>query len=471
LVWVVDDSPLDLDRASAALAQKCEVRLFPDGSSMLEHLAAGQGPDVLVLDWVMPGVSGIEVVRFLRSDARFSMLPALLLTSRNDPEQIVEGLDAGANDYLAKPYGDAELRARVDALIRTATLLDRAQRAEESVRALLAYAPDALLVIDAQGAVTYANEEAERAFGGGAKLAGRRLADVLPDVALRNISIGPGAPLLPLPDVRHGESVYSPTLRVLPTDTAARTTIALRDVTERRRMEARRLDFYSVMAHDLRSPLNAMLLRVDLLLKGRRGTLSAEVVRDLQRFEGSIRSMMKMIKDFLDLARMEGADYKIDRDPVDLGALVSSIVDEVRPVVEANRIALEWAPPNGALPVMGDRHRLAQVLTNLLGNAIKFTPLGGRIDVAVHAAEGRYEVTVADTGAGIASDALPTLFDRFTRAPGTAAVTPGWGLGLMIVREIVEAHGGNVGVRSELGRGSTFWFTLPCAPPREEVTA
>jgi signal transduction histidine kinase len=474
LVWVVDDSPLDLHRAERALGGTCDVRTFSDGSAVLEHLAHQSPPDVLVLDWVMPAVSGIEVVRFLRSDdGRLPAVPVLLLTAQHDTGQIVEGLDAGANDYLAKPYADEELRARVQSLHRTALLLERATKAEETVRTLLANAPDALLVVDAQGKITYVNAEAQRAFGDAAPaLVGTTIEQFLPDFAYRNISIGPGASLLPLPDVHFGQRIYSPSVRILPTDTAARTTVALRDVTERRRIERRRLDFYSVMAHDLRSPLNAMLIRADLLQKGRRGTLSAEVLAELRKFEASIRAMMKMIKDFLDLARMEGAGYKIDREPLDLPALVSGIVDEVRPVVEASGLTLGWAPPTDrSMQLVGDRHRLGQVVTNLLGNAIKFTPPGGRIDVAVRELEELYEVSVTDTGRGIAPEAVPTLFERFTRA-GAAPSGPGWGLGLMIVREIVEAHGGRVGVRSEVGKGSSFWFTLPrhAAEPARALT-
>jgi signal transduction histidine kinase len=468
LVWVVDDSPLDLHHAEKALGQMASVRTFADGSAVLEFLAHQSPPDVLVLDWVMPGVSGIEVVRFLRTQTeRLPAIPVLLLTAQQDTGQIVEGLEAGANDYLAKPYADPELRARVGSLFRTTLLLERAAKAEETVRTLLANAPDALLVVDAQGRLIYANAEAQRTFGELPEaLVGKPIEQVLPDLAYRNISIGNGASLLPLPDVRVGDRIFSPSIRVLPTDTAARTTIALRDVTERRRVERRRLDFYSVMAHDLRSPLNAMLIRADLLQKGRRGTLSGEVVAELRKFEASIRAMMKMIKDFLDLARMEGAGYKIDREPLDLPALVSGIVEEVRPVVEASGLVLEWSPPEDrAMKLVGDRHRLGQVVTNLLGNAIKFTPAGGRIEVAMRDLDDTFEVTVTDSGRGIAPDAVPTLFERFTRAEAAAQGSPGWGLGLMIVREIVEAHGGRVGVRSELGKGSAFWFTLPRADP------
>jgi two-component system phosphate regulon sensor histidine kinase PhoR len=462
LVWVVDDSPLDLEHARAAIGDVCETRAFTDGSSVLEQLATARPPppDVLVLDWVMPGISGIEVVRFMRSEGKLPQIPVLLLTARGEPQQIVEGLSAGANDYLAKPYHDEELRARVAALIRTSQLLDRALRAEESVRVLVANAPIALLVVDAQGIITFANEEAALLFeADAAKLAGTAVDALVPDLAYRNISLGGGTGLMPLPDVTVRGRVLSPSVRALPTDSAASTTVAFRDVTERRQAEARRIDFYSVMAHDLRSPLNAMLMRIDALLSGRRGPLPAEAVSDLRKLKDSSRRMAKMIKDFLDLARMEGVGYKVGRELVDFAALVSRIVEELRPVAAASGLSLEWRPPTSEAPVVGDPDRLAQVMSNLVGNAIKFTPAGGSISVEVEVLRDAVRTTVSDTGTGIDPDLLPALFNRFTQG-STDKRAAGWGLGLMIVREIVEAHGGRLDVRSEVGKGSAFSFRL-----------
>jgi signal transduction histidine kinase len=474
LVWVVDDSATDAARAAQALSPTCDVRVFADGSIALEQLATSSPPEAMVLDWVMPGVSGIEVVHFMRSSGGpLSRVPVLLLTVRHEPEQIAEGLAAGANDFLSKPYHEQELHSRVAALVRTAQLVERVHRAEENVRTLLLHAPDALVVIEAQAQITFANEAAGQLFHRAPEaLIGESLDVLLPELPIRNISIGPGADLLPLPDVTYEGRILSPAVRVLPSDTSGSTTIALRDVTDRRHAEARRLDFYSVMAHDLRSPLNAMLMRTDLLLRNRRGPLPPEAVADLQKFQASIRAMVKMIKDFLDLASMEGAGYKIDREDVDVSSLVAKILDDLRPLSEANGIALAWQHEGADAVVPGDPHRLSQVLSNLVGNAIKFTPAGGRIDVRVRATDRNVVVTVEDTGAGIAPEHLESIFERFIRAP-TATTTrrAGWGLGLMIVREIVEAHGGRVGVRSQLGKGSQFWFRLPRLEQRPKAAA
>ena len=460
-VWIVDDSALDAERARRVLEPDHTVEVFGDGSALLEHLGSHAPPDLLVLDWLMPGVSGIEVCRFLRGGAaaHYPETAILLLTMQTQTEQIVEGLAAGANDYLVKPYADPELRARVDALLRSKKLLERAQNAEASVLALLEHAPDPLVGVDRQYQITYANGEAQRALGrDAAALLGRPLSEALPKLPLDQLADAVVL-LRPLPDIEIGDQLFSPTVRALPSDAHSGLTISLRNVTARRQKESRRLDFYSIIAHDLRSPLGAMLMRAEILLRGGRGPLSPEQATELRKMESNIRSLVALINDFLDFARMEEAGHKMELARVDLAALAIEIVEDFKPLVESTQQRIEVDARPGQVVVLGDRRRLQQVVTNLIANAIKFTPAGGNITVRARLKDHRCEVTVEDDGAGIAPDVLPTLFQRYSRGPATGKDV-GTGLGLLIVREIVEAHGGDVGVESALGQGSRFWFRL-----------
>ncbi len=461
-VWVVDDSPLDARQAELALRDWCSVQIFSDGSAVLEHFSAHPAPDVLVLDWVMPGVTGIEVVQFLRSDkSPMADVPVLLLTARGEAQQIVEGLSAGANDYLAKPYAPEELRARAQALVRSARLTQRAVAAERATRELLASAPDALLAIDATGLISFANEEAGRVFRMPCEtLSGQSIERLVPSIALGALRRLEGQSRPPLPDVTIYDRIYAPSIRSAAALPDSNAIIAFRDVTDRRQQDRRRLDFYSIIAHDLRSPLTGMLLRTDRLLSVKRGPLSSDATNDLQKFMANIQSMVGLINGFLDLARLEDPSSTVDAIDLDLADVVANTVDDLRPLVEAGKLSLEWCAPETDIKVLGDKVRLGQVLANLIGNAIKYTPPGGKIVVETKLLENLVRTTVSDTGPGIPREAVPGLFLRFTRVPATAGKT-GTGLGLMIVREIVEAHGGGVGVETELGKGSTFWFTLP----------
>jgi signal transduction histidine kinase len=462
-IWIVDDSPLDAERARRVLSGSFDVQVFQDGSAALECLGSQPAPDVMVLDWIMPGVTGVEVCRFLRSGAYGnSPLGIILLTSHRAVEQIVEGLSAGANDYLSKPFEDEELKARVMSQIRARELFERATEAEDLNRRLLESAPDAMIAIDENDVLAFANPEACKVFGKTAEvLVGLPLATLMP--VLPALLSSPSQALYrTLPDVEIGSRLYSPTVRSL--TTRADVIISLRDVTERRQNDARRLDFYSIIAHDLRSPLSAMSLRTDLILTGKHGVLAPQLVDDLHKLKGSIHSLVSMINDFLEIARFEGAPVKVAREAVDVPALIDATVEGLLPLLESG--SLEWVrrATEGSqyCKVAGDPRRLSQVFANLLGNAIKFTPPRGTITTSVRYAAGWVEISIEDTGPGVPSPSLPTLFDRYTRLASHEAVA-GSGLGLMIVREVVEAHGGSVGVNSAVGVGSQFWVKLPSA--------
>jgi two-component system phosphate regulon sensor histidine kinase PhoR len=463
-VWVVDDSALDARNAEAILADRFAVEIFTDGSAVLERILAAP-PDALVLDWVMPGISGIEVVQFLRSEgSSLQQLPVLLLTSQDQPEQIAHGLSAGANDYLSKPYAAQELGARVDSLLRSSRLSERLLATERTISAFLANAPDAVIGVDADGVIVYANAEAHRALPDEMVL-GRRLSMILPGLRLVDAVRSPGDSLLPLPDVVAGGRTFSVSARVLASDPERKTTILLRDVTERRRADDGRLNFHSIIAHDLRSPLQAMIARAALLAEGSRGPLPAEAVLELRKLEGSMRGMAGIIEDFLQLAPAAGTTEKRSAVEMDLSLVIERAVEELLPSAQAGELSLAWARPAQPVVVLGDEARLAQVVSNLVGNAIKFTPPGGRITARVTELDGWVETEVIDTGTGVRPNRISNLFERITPDPAEAT-TNGAGLGLAIVKEIVESHHGRVGVRETPGGGSTFWFQLPSAASR-----
>jgi signal transduction histidine kinase len=456
-VWVVDDSPLDAERARDSLCRDYRVEIFNDGAAVLERIAEGRRPDVLVLDWVMPGVSGLDVCRFLRATlgGLGDEMKVLLLTSHNETSQIVEGLGAGADDYLAKPYAPEELHARVAVLMRSQELVRRVAKAEQTIRNMIDGSPDPLIAMDPAGTLTYANLAACAALERTAQeLIGEPVEQIVPGLRTEPDEQGH------LPDVSIRDQIYAPSVRPLPFDETSKT-ISLRNVTEHRRLEARRLDFYSMVAHDLRSPLTSILMRAELMLAGKRGTLPDASSQDLRKIESNVRSLVSLINDFLDLARFEGTGFKLERVEVDLVGLIDEAVDQFRPLADNRQLRVQVIRPIAPMLTCGDRQRLMQVISNLIANAVKFTPPGGDVAIRFAYERGMVKVNVADTGPGIPEEAIPALFQRYARVGRAAKQVEGTGLGLMIVREIVEAHGGTVGVESEEGAGSVFWFRLP----------
>jgi signal transduction histidine kinase/HAMP domain-containing protein len=237
--------------------------------------------------------------------------------------------------------------------------------------------------------------------------------------------------------------------------------LVVRDITGEREAERAKQDFFALVSHELRTPLTAILGYVELLLSDDAAAFPADHARHLQVVERNARRLVRLVGDLLFAAQVEAAPLLLEPGEVDLVALVRDAVELARCPAEDSDILLETEIEPVGLCV-GDRDRLAQVLDNLLRNALKFTPPGGQVVVRLAAEDGRARIEVADTGVGISVEDLPHLFDRFYRARNaTSASVPGLGLGLTIVRTIVEGHGGSVAVRSHPGERTTFTILLP----------
>jgi signal transduction histidine kinase len=217
--------------------------------------------------------------------------------------------------------------------------------------------------------------------------------------------------------------------------------------------------FLATLSHELRTPLNAVYGWARMLRDPR---LPAEMLpRGLEAIERNARAQMQLIEDLLDVSRITTGKLRLEVRPVDVGAVIEAALDSVRPAAEARGVRLTTLIDPRATPIMGDPDRLQQVAWNLLVNAVKFTPRGGRVEVTLRRVNSHVEMVVADTGAGIDPALLPHLFERFRQGDRAHG---GLGIGLALVRSLVELHGGTVTAASEgAGRGATFTVKLPLA--------
>ncbi|XYJ10113.1 MHYT domain-containing protein [Telluria sp. B2] len=236
------------------------------------------------------------------------------------------------------------------------------------------------------------------------------------------------------------------------------------------RVEAERInqlkdEFLSTVSHELRTPLNAILGWSQLLAQ--KGPVGEEMLsKGLQTIERNARAQVQLIDDLLDMSRILSGKVRLDLQPVQPGDFVGAVVESLRPTALARRIRLDADLDPEAGPVLADADRMQQVMWNLVSNAIKFTQPGGEVQVSLRREGEQVAVRVRDTGAGIRSDFLPYVFDRFRQADtSTTRQHGGLGLGLSIVRQLVELHGGSVGVDSAgEGQGATFTVHLPLQP-------
>jgi signal transduction histidine kinase len=225
-----------------------------------------------------------------------------------------------------------------------------------------------------------------------------------------------------------------------------------------------RRDLVAVVAHDLKNPLNAVAMAAALLSRGATAGADGERAR---RQAGIIARasdrMNRLIHDLLDVSAIDAGRLELQKRAIPVGALVAEAVETMMPAAQEKRLTLERAllPEVESLSLAGDRDRLLQVFSNLLGNAVKFTEPGGRVTISAHRVDGAVRFAITDSGPGIADEHLPHVFDRYWRVRGRTR--EGTGLGLWIVKGLVEAHGGHVMVDTTVGVGSTFSFTIPLA--------
>jgi PAS domain S-box-containing protein len=220
-------------------------------------------------------------------------------------------------------------------------------------------------------------------------------------------------------------------------------------------------EFLATLSHELRTPLNAVLGWTNILQRG--NIPSEELKQGLETIERNARIQAQIIEDLLDMSRIISGKVRLEVQQTDLSAVLNESIETFRVAAEAKSVRLQAVMDPFAGPIFGDPNRLRQVFWNILHNAIKFTPKGGKVQVRLQRVASHVEVHVSDTGEGIASDFLPYIFDRFQR--GDASTTRrhgGLGLGLAIVKQLVELHGGNVRVKSDgIGKGAVFTVHLP----------
>ena len=538
VVWIVEDSPTQAELARRVLSPWHEVEVLPDATAALCRLD-GALPDVLVLDWHLPGMTGLELCQALRRTLDEATLPVLMMTGHAREHEVVEALEAGANDYVTKPYNPAELRARVDTLARLKRLHARA-RADQRRQRLLAEAgarmnasldfSETLATLLRLAVPELATLAAVELFGHGATQDARQLlAHADPEVeahlralprlpalaadhpiaaalpgrrarlvhghrqVIEGLALGPAhrealeglglrsAILVPLAarDQALGLLVFASSGQrytgedlALAEELGRRAALSLDNARlfeaaqhERARAEdANRAkdEFLAMVSLELRTPLNAILGWIQMLQLG--ALPSEKRDRALTIVERNAQNQLALIEDLLDVSRIISGKLRLAVQEVDPAKIVESALDAIRPAAEAKDIRL--APSiaaTGSIPV--DPDRLLQVASNLLTNAVKFTEPGGRVEVRLGREERAVVLSVCDTGRGISADLLPHVFERFWQADGgQARAQGGLGLGLAIVRHIVELHGGTIEAFSEgEGRGARFTVRLPVA--------
>ena len=363
-VLVADDNADLREYVRRLLAEQYEVEAVADGEAALQA-ARRQKPDIVVSDVMMPGMDGLALLQALRADPALATVPVVLLSARAGEEATLEGLQRGADDYLAKPFSARELLVRVGALLHAAAAR---REAEEKLR------------------------EADRAKD----------------------------------------------------------------------------EFLATLAHELRNPLAPLHAGLELMKRaGADEHMRTEAGAVMER---QMAHMVRLIDDLLDVSRITHGRLELKLTRVDLGQAARQAVESTHATIEAAGHTLSFHYPATPLTVQADLTRLVQVISNLLNNAARYTPAGGRIELALAREDSNAVIRVRDTGIGIAANMLNRIFDMFERGErGKDLPAGGLGIGLSLAKRLAELHGGTIEARSPgHDQGSEFIVRLPLAPDVRE---
>ncbi len=369
---------------------------------------------------------------------------------------------------LAAEYNRMAERIRQLRLSDKGKLIVARQTTEAAIDSLY----DPVIVTDADGCVTKLNPAAEEIFGSEKENAGKHVGEVARDDRIagavaealhsqRAVAGEGSSSVLPL-SVAGSERAFR--LRTTPMRDNENHLLGavtlLEDITHLREIDRLKSEFIATASHELRTPLTSVQMGVHLLLEGAAGELNDKQTEVLGACREDCERLDKLMRDLLDLSKIEAGESQPDLQPIKARELIMDEAETLRPQVEAKGVSFAVDIPVDLPRIMADRSEIERVVANLVVNAIRYTRQG---EIRINAElRGPYvAVSVSDTGDGIPSEYLPHIFDKFVQVPGAA--TGGAGLGLAISRLIVEAHGGQISVQSEVGHGSTFTFTLPVA--------
>jgi PAS domain S-box-containing protein len=500
-ILMVDDHPSNL-LALEAILEPLGQRLVKasSGPEALRHLLK-EDFAVILLDVQMPEMSGFETARLIRQRQRSRYTPIIFLTAHSREESdLLHGYEHGAVDYVVKPFNPDVLRWKVEVFVTLYLQQQRLTRQEtelwELERQVLAWQSEKRFrtLVDAlplfvwamllDGAITYTNR------------CWLEYAGLTPEEGRSWEAIDQ---VLHPDDLQRARAVWSSALRTgRPVEVEYRLRrrrdgawrwflgrmlperdeqgelsgwiISATDIDDNRRaIEALRATneakdtFLTMAAHELRTPLQAARGFVHLVRVKGAGELSPPVERALQGLSRSVDRMAKLVGNLLDVGRLQEGELDLELRPMDLRTMLHEVIEQLQPLEGEGRIRLEIPE---SLTLLGDLERLDQVFTNLLSNALRYSPEGGPIIVRGWEEGGLVHVTVRDHGLGIPPEKLKLIFERFSRAHGVSY--GGLGLGLTIARGIVERHGGRIWAESTgtAGQGSLFHVLLPRQPHR-----
>jgi two-component system phosphate regulon sensor histidine kinase PhoR len=474
-ILVIDDEKRIREGCYKILTKEnCLVEMAENGESGLKMLA-GKHYDIILTDLMMPGIGGMEVLAKVREQHPDSV--SIVITGFATLEHSIEAMKKGAFDFIPKPFTPDHLRVVVSKAIQMTRTLQDIATEKTRLKTIVNYLAGGVLVTDKSKNIILYNPTLLKMLGyGGDALDDQPLSALSKDEKLNGIIDG----ILELnkgefkllsaeiePHEKGGELSNQSYLRAQAVPFQNRlgeilgSVTIIDDITHLKLLDEMKSTFVSMVSHEIRGPLSTVLSQIKILMDGLAGELGPKQADILGKISRKVEGLVELSNELLDLSRIEAGLIVQDKQPVQLMDILEGLVEFIQARAKEKNISLTLKKTN--LPLINaDMKSMEEVFSNLITNAIIYTPERGEVTVRGEVKGDFVGISISDTGYGIAPDEIPRIFERFYRAKTEKTRNiVGTGLGLPIVKSIVEAHNGTVKVESEEGVGSTFYVRLP----------
>ncbi len=498
-ILVVDDNTMNVELLRDALENMGQTVITAYGGKTAIGLVKREKPDLVLLDIMMPDMDGYAVLEILKKDPEMAEIPVIFISALNKTQDMVRGFKQGTFDYITKPFKIEEVKARVLSSLRIKDLQDSLRRERDKLNAIFRFSADGIALMGLNHEIMRANPVFGKWFNlalssegktstpvGFFKLIGCQCShsEACPlhaesfsleslqtskttsdDMILENAIITD----------RNGQprylSIHYGKISTAMDDPLEGYVVVLRDVTQEKTIEQSKETFVASLTHDLKTPIRAEYQALDLLKSGNFGPLSEEQADILKEIIQSNRYMSRLVDSLLTTYMYEEGKMELKLELMDINNLIQDVLAPLKTLAAEKELSLVLDLGDTLPHVWLDPIEMQRVLNNLIQNAISFTPNGGQVTVSTYNnQEKQLWVSVEDTGQGITPEDLQTLFERY-KSMAKKFRQVGTGLGLYLSRMIVEAHGGQIQVESEVGKGSRFFFSLPVLKKGERPQA
>jgi len=471
-ILVVDDNPMNAELLKEILEQINQSSFIAYSGKQALKAVSKETFDLILLDVMMPEMSGFEVIEYLKSDPKTKDIPVIFITALNETDDIIKGLNLGSYEYIVKPFNIDELKARIINTLEIKDLQDQLREEKNKLDLIFRFSADGIVMLNSSFKIISCNERFIQWFGSNKEdILGRDFYEFF-NCYCREPNYCSSLEFFGLNSFseisvknENGEKIYQINYsKVFENESETEGyVLVLRDITEHKEVEKQKETFVATLTHDLKTPIRAEIMAMELLLKGNFGKLTNEqtdIVRDTLY---SSKYMFSMVDNLLSTYRYENGNISLNKEDTDIISLIKTCCNELKYLIEDKNHLISFEFMEISIIVSVDILELKRVITNLLINAVSYTHEYGKIVIKSEIVNNEIQISFIDNGKGISKQDISRLFNKYT-SQAKRFRQVGTGLGLYLSKQIIEAHGGSISVESEENKGSKFTFSLPLVP-------